>query len=92
MASMNVSLPDPMRDFVQRRIDAGHYASVSDYVRDLIRRDQGETQDVERWLLELDTSIERGLADAEAGRVYDLDEACDTIITGIRNRAAATPQ
>ena len=46
MASMNVSLPDPMRDYVQRRIDSGHYASVSDYVRDLIRRDQGETQDV----------------------------------------------
>ena len=40
MASMNVSLPDPMRDWVQGRIDSGHYASVSDYVRDLIRRDQ----------------------------------------------------
>jgi antitoxin ParD1/3/4 len=40
MASMNVSVPDPMRDWVQRRIDSGQYASVSDYVRDLIRRDQ----------------------------------------------------
>lgn len=40
MASMNVSLPDPMRDWVQGRIDSGHYASVSDYVRDLIRHDQ----------------------------------------------------
>lgn len=44
MASMNVSLPDPMRDWVQNRIDSGKYASVSDYVRDLIRRDQ-ETAD-----------------------------------------------
>ncbi len=40
MASMNVSLPDPMRDWVQDRIDTGKYASASDYVRDLIRRDQ----------------------------------------------------
>jgi antitoxin ParD1/3/4 len=40
MASMNVSLPNPMRDWVQQRINSGHYASVSDYVRDLIRRDQ----------------------------------------------------
>jgi antitoxin ParD1/3/4 len=40
MASMNVSLPDPMRDWVQGRIDSGSYASVSDYVRDLIRHDQ----------------------------------------------------
>lgn len=40
MASMNVSLPDPMRDWVQGRIDSGQYASASDYVRDLIRHDQ----------------------------------------------------
>jgi antitoxin ParD1/3/4 len=40
MASMNISVPDPMREWVQRRIESGEYASVSDYVRDLIRRDQ----------------------------------------------------
>ena len=40
MASMNISVPDPMREWVQSRIDSGKYASVSDYVRDLIRRDQ----------------------------------------------------
>ena len=40
MASMNVSVPDAMRDWVQQRIESGQYASVSDYVRDLIRRDQ----------------------------------------------------
>ncbi|ACI51501.1 putative addiction module antidote protein, CopG/Arc/MetJ family [Gluconacetobacter diazotrophicus PA1 5] len=45
MASMNVSVPDPMRDWVQRRIDSGQYASVSDYVRDLIRRDQTQAEE-----------------------------------------------
>jgi antitoxin ParD1/3/4 len=40
MASMNISVPDSMREWVQRRIEGGEYASVSDYVRDLIRRDQ----------------------------------------------------
>lgn len=40
MASMNISVPNPMRDWVQHRIETGQYASVSDYVRDLIRRDQ----------------------------------------------------
>jgi antitoxin ParD1/3/4 len=29
-----------MREWVQSRIESGEYASVSDYVRDLIRRDQ----------------------------------------------------
>ena len=49
MATMNVSLPDPMRDFVQSRIDSGQYVSVSDYVHDLIRRDQTEMEDEQRW-------------------------------------------
>jgi antitoxin ParD1/3/4 len=80
MVSMNISLPDPMRAFVQRRIDAGGYASASDYVRDLIRRDQAEDGDVAAWLQALDQSIERGLADADAGRVRDLDAVCDDLI------------
>ena len=42
MASMNISVPDPMRAWVEDRIESGQYASVSDYVRDLIRRDQAE--------------------------------------------------
>ena len=40
MASMNISVPESMRDWVQSRIESGEYASVSDYVRDLIRHDQ----------------------------------------------------
>jgi antitoxin ParD1/3/4 len=40
VASMNVSVPESMRDWVQSRIESGEYASVSDYVRDLIRRDR----------------------------------------------------
>jgi antitoxin ParD1/3/4 len=40
VASMNVSVPKSMRDWVQSRIESGEYASVSDYIRDLIRRDQ----------------------------------------------------
>jgi len=47
MASMNVSLPEPMRDWVQRRIDSRQYASISDYVRDLIRRDQMQADERE---------------------------------------------
>ncbi|HEY0526069.1 MAG TPA: type II toxin-antitoxin system ParD family antitoxin [Stellaceae bacterium] len=42
MASMNISVPDAMRDWVESRIKSGRYASVSDYVRDLIRRDQAQ--------------------------------------------------
>ena len=87
MATMNVSLPDPMRDYVQSRIDSGQYASVSDYVRDLIRRDQREIVDEERWLRDLDASIERGVEDEKAGRLYDLDEVCAEIRAGFAGAA-----
>lgn len=40
MATMNVSLPDPMKDWVEAQTRTGRYANASDYVRDLIRRDQ----------------------------------------------------
>ena len=84
MATMNVSLPDPMRDYVQNRIDSGQYASVSDYVRDLIRRDQSAIVDEERWLKELDASIDESLQEMKAGGGHDLDEVCDAIIADIK--------
>jgi antitoxin ParD1/3/4 len=87
MASMNVSLPDPMRDYVQKRIDSGQYASVSDYVRDLIRRDQTDVMDEERWLKDLDASIEESLREMEAGGGRDLDEVCDELLADIRGSA-----
>lgn len=40
MATMNISLPDTMRDWVQSQCDTGLYANNSDYIRDLIRKDQ----------------------------------------------------
>ena len=83
MATMNISLPDPMRDYVQNRIDSGQYSSVSDYVRDLISRDQIATVDKERWLKELDASIDQCLHEMKAGRGHDLDDVRDEIISNI---------
>lgn len=39
MATMNVSLPDRMKDWVEVQARTGRYSNASDYVRDLIRRD-----------------------------------------------------
>ena len=87
MATMNISLPDPMRDYVQNRIDSGQYASVSDYVRDLIRRDQNATVDKERWLKELDASIDQSLQEMKAGGGHELDDVCVAIISDIQQTA-----
>ena len=40
MTTMNVSLPAKLREFVDTQVDEGGYGSTSEYVRDLIRRDQ----------------------------------------------------
>jgi antitoxin ParD1/3/4 len=40
MATMNISLPEPMKSYVESQTLDGRYANVSDYMRDLIRRDQ----------------------------------------------------
>lgn len=40
MATMNISLPDPMKQWVEGQAETGRYSNASDYVRDLIRRDQ----------------------------------------------------
>ncbi|MDO9240844.1 MAG: type II toxin-antitoxin system ParD family antitoxin, partial [Methylicorpusculum sp.] len=40
MATMNISVPDPMKDWVLSQVQSGTYANSSDYIRDLIRKDQ----------------------------------------------------
>lgn len=40
MQSMNISLPDPLKSFVDRQVETGRYSSVSEYVRELIRADE----------------------------------------------------
>ena len=66
MATMNISVPDPMKDWVQAQINDGRYASSSDYVRDLIRKDQ-QQQDK---LMALQAAITLGI---ESGRAGELD-------------------
>ena len=40
MATLNISLPEPMRDFVLEQVEAGSFSSASEYIRDLVRAAQ----------------------------------------------------
>jgi len=40
MQTMNISLPDPLKEFVDAQITSGRYSSASEYVRTLIREDE----------------------------------------------------
>ncbi len=40
MATMNISLPEAMKHWAEQQAQSGRYSNTSDYVRDLIRKDQ----------------------------------------------------
>ena len=62
MATMNISVPSPMRDWVQTQIEGGKYASTSDYVRDLIRKDQERREKIQAMQAAITEGIESGIA------------------------------
>ena len=64
MATMTISLPDKMKERVEHQLESGDFASSSDYVRDLIRRDRErreDERDKDRRLDELRAMVEDGL-------------------------------
>jgi antitoxin ParD1/3/4 len=60
MQSMNISLPEPLKEFVDGQIAAGRYSSASEYVREFIRADEKRKAE-ER----LETLLLEGLQSAE---------------------------
>lgn len=80
MATMNVSLPDQMKDWVEDQARTGRYANASDYVRDLIRRDQERNDRIAA----MQTLVDEGLASG----VSDL--SVDQILQIARERAGVT--
>jgi len=67
VATMNVSLPDPMKAWVEAQAESGRYANASDYVRDLIRRDQERLEKTAA----LQALITEGL-ESGPGQTFDL--------------------
>jgi antitoxin ParD1/3/4 len=59
--TMSFALPEAMRTYIDQRVGAGNYGNTSEYIRDLVRRDQ-EEQGKQR----LRDLIEQGLASGPA--------------------------
>ncbi len=62
MGTMNISLPDPMKSWVEEQAKAGRYANSSDYVRDLIRRDRARSEAITELQAAVDEGLSSGLA------------------------------
>ena len=90
MTTMNVSLPEKLKEYVDGRVETGGYGTASEYVRDLIRQDL-ENQRKER-NERLDALLLEGLKSMEEEGTFEItDEYWDEMRTRIklkRNKVA----
>lgn len=77
MATMNISLPGPMKDWVEAQTRTGRYSNSSDYVRDLIRRDQenrGSRAELQRLITEgLESGVDEDFSMVELQKRLDAE-------------------
>jgi antitoxin ParD1/3/4 len=66
---LSITLPPEMASFIRQKVDSGLYGSNSEIIREALRG----LMERERRLERLDGAIALGLADAEAGRVQEIE-------------------
>ncbi len=84
MSTLNVSMPESMRDYIEQQAERGQYSS-SEYVRHLIREDQKRAADTERnFLWELLAISAKQLDDGDFA-----DVTAESVLARGRARRAA---
>jgi putative addiction module antidote protein, CC2985 family len=78
MTTMNISLPDTLKTFVDQQVQSAGYGTSSEYVRELIRRDRDRTQ--------LRGALIEGLNAAVTG------ETDAAYFSGLRSRVTQVPE
>jgi len=63
MVNLNILLPDLMKEWVDGQTQSGRYSDASDYVRDLIRRDQERLGKIKAMQRLVDESLASGVSD-----------------------------
>lgn len=61
LASLNISLPQSLKDYVEHQVTEGGYSTPSEYLRELLRQDQ-----TRRAELKLETLLLQGLNSGQA--------------------------
>jgi antitoxin ParD1/3/4 len=72
MATLNISLPGAMREWIDAQVRGGEYANASDYVRDLIRHDQRQREALQLALIEGEQS---GVSSRKVGDIVTAAKA-----------------
>jgi len=82
MHTMNISLPDEMKEFVDSEVASGRYSSTSEYVRQLIREDEHR-----KVRARVEEQLREGLRSGEASAMTSED--WDDIRLQVRQRMQA---
>ena len=80
MAQMNVSIPDKLKGWAESRVAEGRYSSTSDYIRDLVRRDQEQEEKPGALRAAIDVGLASGMSDR------DPFEYLEELRAGLRDR------
>lgn len=67
--TLNISLPSPLRRYVEERVERGDYGNTSEYIRELIRKDR-EEQD-RRTLEQIETKVLAAIESLERGEYVE---------------------
>ena len=70
MATMNISLPDAMKDWVEAQTETGRFGNSSDVVRDLIRRDQIRLEKIANMQRLVDEARASGISDRTVEEIF----------------------
>ncbi|MEZ6085198.1 MAG: type II toxin-antitoxin system ParD family antitoxin [Phycisphaerae bacterium] len=84
---MNVHLTDEQREFVQRRVASGGYASASEVIRAGLRALEEE----ERWRESVRQKIADGVAQAKVGELLDGDDVFKEIMDRVGDHRNMNP-
>ena len=84
---MNVHLTDEQREFVQRRVASGGYASASEVIRAGLRALEEE----ERWRESVRQKIADGVAQAKVGELLDGDDVFKEIMDRVGDHGNMNP-
>jgi antitoxin ParD1/3/4 len=72
--ALSITVGDRFEKFIKEQVEGGRYNNASEVIRAGLRLLESEEEMRKRKLAELDAALARGIADAEAGRVYSADE------------------
>jgi antitoxin ParD1/3/4 len=81
MATMNISLPDALKEYVESCVAEGRFSNASDYVRDLIRSEQKN----KAYAAYLKEAINEGPASGFSNA--SIDEVFSTAMSGVEAKA-----